>query len=101
MSNLNNEEQNLKDGIKELNFGSTDEADASSAMEEFHLMLSLDAMKQQRKIKKSVPFDWDGATCYECGEDLPVNRLKDGEHLCVECKCDQDRIEKMRKMKRI
>ena len=32
---------------------------------------------------KPPPADWDRLTCYECGEDLPKERIAANRYLCV------------------
>lgn len=31
------------------------------------------------------PFDWDGETCSQCGEEVPEARLLLRFHTCVDC----------------
>lgn len=33
-----------------------------------------------------APHDFDGESCYDCGTDMPVERLKHGFWTCVACK---------------
>lgn len=40
------------------------------------------------------PKDWDGLTCYECGDDLPQARILNKRFTCVPCKSEQEAREK-------
>lgn len=35
--------------------------------------------------------NWDGETCYDCGEDLPFKRIEMGRVRCVHCQTVAER----------
>ena len=37
---------------------------------------------------------WDEETCFECGVDIPVERVKIGRVMCIDCQTEIERIEK-------
>lgn len=43
-----------------------------------------------RKVEK-VPADWDGETCYECGHELPPERIAAKRFKCVRCKTIEEK----------
>lgn len=38
-----------------------------------------------RQCDKPEFHDWDGETCYDCGEDMPEERIEMGRVRCVHC----------------
>lgn len=60
----------------------SDVSDVASREELRGTEVAIAAIRQQ----KPPPKDWDKETCYECGDDLPIERIKANRYLCVRCK---------------
>ena len=65
----------------------SDESDRASLLEEKARIAAITAMRKEPK----PPADWDKETCYECGEDLPEQRIVANRFLCVTCKSAQEK----------
>lgn len=51
---------------------------------------------QRAKSTKPPPADWDKLTCYDCGNELPIERITAKRFLCVPCKEIEEAKEKGR-----
>ena len=51
---------------------------------------------ERAKAVTPVPAAWDKKTCYECGNDLPKERIAAKRFLCVPCKEIEEAKEKGR-----
>lgn len=60
----------------------SDPFDAASADEDAFRAQALDVMRQN--MKESHP-DFDGATCLDCADDMPPERLAWGRIRCTGC----------------
>ena len=60
----------------------SDIGDIASREEMRETELAIQRARQQQK----PPKDWDAQTCYECGNDLPSERIEAKRFLCVSCK---------------
>lgn len=49
---------------------------------------------QLARRKDPPPSDWDSLTCYECGEDLPEERIFALRYKCVGCKTLEEKRSK-------
>ena len=65
----------------------SDESDRASLLEEKARIAAITAMRKEPK----PPADWDKETCYECGVDLPQQRIDAGRFLCVVCKTIEEK----------
>lgn len=68
----------------------SDESDRASLLEEKARIAAITAMRKEPK----PPADWDKETCYECGVDLPQQRIDAGRFLCVGCKTIEEKKQK-------
>ena len=41
---------------------------------------------QRARQQPTPPKDWDREACYECGNELPIERITANRFLCVSCK---------------
>lgn len=61
-----------------------DEIDKAVEREEF-ITSKLRTIKRVRQCDLAQFFDWDRETCYDCGIDMPSQRIADGRVRCVDC----------------
>ncbi|MGYP003409267945 len=65
----------------------SDESDRATCLEDNARIAAIAAIRREEK----PPTDWDKETCYECGEDLPEQRIVANRFLCVTCKSVQEK----------
>ena len=68
----------------------SDVSDAATREELRGTELAIAAIRREVK----PPSDWDKETCYECGVELPVQRIKANRFLCVGCKTLEEKRKK-------
>lgn len=51
---------------------------------------------RERQCDKPEFRTWDGETCFDCGEDLPEERIEMGRVRCVICQTKAERLERRR-----
>lgn len=70
-----------------------DEIDLASE----HAQGMLDAqIEKARNAEKPPPSDWDRETCYYCGDELAIERIKARRFLCVPCKTREEKLNKLK-----
>jgi RNA polymerase-binding transcription factor DksA len=50
------------------------------------------AQARVRQCDESRFTGWDGETCFDCGEEIPVQRLEMGRVRCVYCQTTAERL---------
>jgi RNA polymerase-binding transcription factor DksA len=43
------------------------------------------------------PVDWDGRSCFVCGDDIPQPRLDLGRFTCMHCQARKERLAKLQR----
>ena len=61
-----------------------DEVDRASENEA--ILAEEGVARARMAAQPNPPKDWDGETCYECGNEMPKERLAMRWHQCVPCK---------------
>lgn len=74
-------------------------SDVSDIASRNEMQANADAVGRARLAAKppKPPEDWDGCTCYDCGDDIPQERLGMGYCICVPCKSIQEAQDKQRR----
>ncbi len=56
-----------------------------------------EAAIQAARVTEPTPKDFDGKTCYDCSNDIPLGRLNLGKFRCVECQEYKDQLSRRKR----